>query len=307
MAAFDLKTAVSLLPMMDDNEETTTQLIDAIELYEDMLAEATKPLLVKFVLKSRLSTSAKLRLATTYDDVKSLISDMQKFLLTKKSDTALQMMLNNARQGDKSISEFGKELERLFVDLTISQADGKAESYKILKPLNEKIAVKRFADGLRNAKLSTIISARNYTELKDAVRAAIDEDSTRTINNTSNGQMFMVRSNSRPYRGNFNTRGSRSFGRPFAPRSNNYFRNSQSATYGNSNNRNYNHNNTSRRGQFHNNNNRRGQGRGRSVYRGRNNYNNNNIHFAETAEGSNLNQADESFEDSELKQFFRED
>lgn len=39
------------------------------------------------------------------------------------------------------------------------------------------LAVKKFADGLRNRRLSTIISARDYSDFKDAVRAAEDEES----------------------------------------------------------------------------------------------------------------------------------
>lgn len=44
-----------------------------------------------------------------------------------------------------------------------------------MRPINEKNAISRFANGLRSQKLSTIISARNFTTLKDAIRAAEDE------------------------------------------------------------------------------------------------------------------------------------
>ncbi|KAH9641638.1 hypothetical protein HF086_009984 [Spodoptera exigua] len=84
-----------------------------------------------------------------------------------------------------SISKFGDNLTDLFVGLTIAQSDENPKTSKILRPINEKLAIytskpsanlKRFADGLRNRRLSTIISARDYSQLKDAVRAAEDEE-----------------------------------------------------------------------------------------------------------------------------------
>lgn len=104
-----------------------------------------------------------------------LINDIKKYLVTKKSASSLQTQLNNIQQRDLSISEYGSQLENLFSDLTIAQADGNTEAYNILQPINEKLALKRFSDGLRNRRIGTIISARNYEHLKDAVRAAEDE------------------------------------------------------------------------------------------------------------------------------------
>lgn len=75
-----------------------------------------------------------------------------------------------------SIKEFGDEISEMMTDLTISQADNDSNCFKVLKPLNEKLAIKRFSDGLRNRRLSTIIAARNFEYLKDAVQAAIDEE-----------------------------------------------------------------------------------------------------------------------------------
>lgn len=66
----------------------------------------------------------------------------------------------------------------MFVELTISQADGDSSKFEVLKPINEQIAIKRFADGLRNDRISTIIAARNYSHLKDAISAAKDEEAT---------------------------------------------------------------------------------------------------------------------------------
>ncbi|KAF9797300.1 hypothetical protein SFRURICE_006282 [Spodoptera frugiperda] len=44
--------------------------------------------------------------------------------------------------------------------------------------VNEKQAIKQFSDGLRNRRIRRIISARNYSSLKDAIQAAQDEETS---------------------------------------------------------------------------------------------------------------------------------
>ena len=129
-------------------------------------------MLIKFILKTRLSNNAKLRLKSNYESMQSLLNDIKTHLLTKKSDIALQAKLFSIKQNEKSIAEFGKELEELFVDLTISQANGDNNAFDTFRPINEKLTIKRFASGLRNQKLSTIISCRDFVYLKDAIRSA---------------------------------------------------------------------------------------------------------------------------------------
>lgn len=108
---FDIKTAISLLPVLDGTEQVINQLIDGILLYSSLITESTKNHLIDFVLKTRLSASAKLRLKTVYPDVNSLVEDIQKYLLPKKSAVSLQIQLIRATQGRRSIEKFGNELE----------------------------------------------------------------------------------------------------------------------------------------------------------------------------------------------------
>lgn len=178
MEKFDLKTALSLLPAMNDQDSCTKQLIDGISYYDSILETDSKSKLISFVLLSRLSQSAKLRLAASYDTVSELLTDMRNNLLPKKSATALQRQMLLLRQNEATINDFGKQLSEMFVDLTIAQSEGKSETFKVLQPLNEKQAIKQFADGLRNRRLSTIITAQNFTSLKDAIQAALDAEVT---------------------------------------------------------------------------------------------------------------------------------
>lgn len=172
---FDLKTACSLIPVLDDKENTTKRLIDAVEMYSDMLNSAGQSLLIKFVLKGRLSENAKLRVNTDYTTVKDMLQDFRRKLLTTKSFTAIQEKIQSLNQGFRSVDEYGSQLEKLLTELNIAQAEGDVSKMEVLKPINEKMVIKKFADGLKNEKVSTIITARSYSSLKDAIQAAKDE------------------------------------------------------------------------------------------------------------------------------------
>ncbi|KAJ8715844.1 hypothetical protein PYW08_013129 [Mythimna loreyi] len=106
MEKFELKTAIALLPIMTGDENITKQLISNIEMYESMIDDTSKKQLIQFVLKSRLSESAKLRMRNTYSSVADLILDMRSTLLPKKSDTAIHSKLQHMKQNDKSIENY---------------------------------------------------------------------------------------------------------------------------------------------------------------------------------------------------------
>jgi hypothetical protein len=185
---FDLKTACGLIPLMDDAESTTKRLIDTVDMYSSMLSEAGKIQLITFILKGRLSENAKLRMSRQYSDIESLLSDLRNTLLPKKSFTAIQSRLQTITQGWRTVDQYGTEIEKLLSELTITQAGNDSTNFDVLKPLNEKTAVKRFSDGLRDKRLSTIIAARNYDSLADAIQAAKDEECTAS---TSAGEGVM--------------------------------------------------------------------------------------------------------------------
>ncbi|KAL4718602.1 hypothetical protein ACJJTC_000143, partial [Scirpophaga incertulas] len=214
MSVFDFKTAVALIPVMTGDENVTKNLIDSIELYSSTLNKEGKNMLIQFILKTRVNENAKLRLSTSYDSCELLIHDMRDHLLTKKSSTSIHNELVMMRQNGNCLENYGRKVEELFVNLTISQADGNPDAYKILRPLNEKLAIKSFTNGLRNRQLSTILSARNYSSLKDTIRAAKDEEASYSRSNQEPTVYFGYRGRSSlgryfrgSNRGNFLRRG----------------------------------------------------------------------------------------------------
>ncbi|KAK4887442.1 hypothetical protein RN001_003713 [Aquatica leii] len=78
-------------------------------------------------------------------------------------------------QGNRSVEEYGQTIEKLLVDLIISQAEGNMKTVKILRGINEKMAINAFAAGLQSGELRTIIKALNYSKLSDVIREAKGE------------------------------------------------------------------------------------------------------------------------------------
>lgn len=113
---FNLKTALSLLTQMTDDELNTKQLIDNIEYYASVLEkDECKRKLIQFVLRSRLSQGAKLKLKCSYSNATDLINDMRKELLPQKSAPAIQDKLQKCRQNNLNIQDYGKEITEMFV------------------------------------------------------------------------------------------------------------------------------------------------------------------------------------------------
>lgn len=188
---FDLKTACNLIPVMDNTENSIKRIIDSVDMYSDMLSVAGNKLLVKFVLKSRLTENAKLRLSSDYATASDLVNDIRNKLLTKKSFTAIQSRLQSITQGWRTIDQYGTELEKLFTDLTISQANGNPNDFNVLKRLNEQTAIQRFSDGLRDSRLSVIIAAKTFQHLNEAIQAAKDHELSSASSSTSRGENVM--------------------------------------------------------------------------------------------------------------------
>lgn len=262
---FDLKTAAAMLPQMDNTENVTKQLIDCIELYNDLLDADGKVSLTKYVLKVRLSQSAKMRLNNTYASNEALVEDMRRHLLTQRSASALAVKLNTARQNGRSIEIFGKYVEDLCLQLTISQAKGDPAVEGVLRQVNEPLAINAFSSGLQSNDLRTIIKARNYASLAQAITAAKDEDVKRepqpVFHMRNRGRNF-----SRGFRANrFQRTGYNSY------TGNNSYNTAQNNQSNNSYGQNQNRQNTYRNnasGTYRNNNNHRGRGSHRGNYRG---------------------------------------
>lgn len=169
---FDIKTASSLIPVMDGSESKTKRIIQAIEFYSELLDDAGKKLLIKYVLKTCISEFAIIRLEDDYATVAELIKDLKCNCLTPKQASVLFGQLYTSNQGNKSIDDYGRDLEALMVELTLSQSKGDVNTQKILRPINESIVTQIFIEGLQSQELKTILKAQNCEILSKAIEVA---------------------------------------------------------------------------------------------------------------------------------------
>ncbi|KAI4465210.1 n-acetyltransferase-related [Holotrichia oblita] len=176
MEKFDLKVAATLLPIMDGTESKTRQLIEGIELYDTLLDKDGKNSLTNYILKTRLNSIAKIKLKSTYSSNTELVKDLKTYCIIKQSACALSAKLHTIKQGSQSISDYGKTIEDLMINLTLSQANEDDNKTKTLNEVNERIAINSFANGLSSGELRTIIKARNYINLSAAIQGALDEE-----------------------------------------------------------------------------------------------------------------------------------
>ncbi|KAK9884229.1 hypothetical protein WA026_005178 [Henosepilachna vigintioctopunctata] len=161
---------------MTGDEERTKSIIDGIELYDSVLDESGRKFLTNFVLKSRLTEDEKIRLRQTYDSNELLIADLRKNFIQKQSIATISSLLHNATQSGTSIESFGKKIEDLMINLTISEADGNMEVAKTLRHVNERIAIHTFASGSENIDLRTIVKARKNQSSSEAIQGAKDKE-----------------------------------------------------------------------------------------------------------------------------------
>lgn len=174
---FDIKGATSVIPILTKPVQNEVEnLINCIELYFECIDKTLEKNLISFILKTRLNKTTRVTLNDKYDTIGELIDDIKKYLLPKKNSNTIQVKINSLKQDNYSITQYGNKLEELFAELTISQANNDSQTINVLKPINDKMAISTFANGLKDRHLSTIISARNPSHLREAIQIAQDHE-----------------------------------------------------------------------------------------------------------------------------------
>lgn len=187
--AFDFRTAASLLPKLNGTDEMIYQLIKGIKLYKPVLKAEAEQLLINYVLNACIPFKDEGRLKTTYASSDDLIKDIKIHFLPKRSAPAIIAELQNTKQGNKSIEEYGRSIETLMSILTITQTDDHPNSGDIFRNENEKMAIDVFAKGLRDKEIRTIIKSKEFDSLTNAIATAKEQSSTEENEHT----LFSIR------------------------------------------------------------------------------------------------------------------
>lgn len=264
MANFDIKIALNLITKFDGKNETLEELINNVEYYDSILSNTEKPKLIDFVLKQRLTRQQRLKLNSSYESSSSLIADIRSYLLPSPTPQILNRRISTAKQGNRSILDYGRYLERLLEQMTIAQSEGTEQNQRILRAANEPNTVISFVEGLNDQDVRNAVRARNITGIRDAIQVAIEQDMIQA-GHRENEKIFTFKRNSRGHYKGQNNRGNNNNNRGKG----NYGNRGNSNSYSNRGS----YNNNRGRGNYNNrgngNNGRRGQGNSQGHSNGR--------------------------------------
>ncbi|XP_045541923.1 uncharacterized protein LOC106707614 [Papilio machaon] len=131
---FDLKTACGFIPILDGKEDTVKQLIDAVEMYSEMLSEGGQQLLIKFVLKDglrseKLSTIIAARNYSSLQDAIQAAKDE-----SVPSSSAEVFMMTSTHRGRNNFSKYHRRGQSFQNFPENSYYNGRYSSHSTSKP-----------------------------------------------------------------------------------------------------------------------------------------------------------------------------
>lgn len=121
--------------------------------------------------------------------------------------------MNALKQSQKSISDFGSEMEKLSAKLAAAHVSmgtfaNEAAAVNIVEP----IAVQSFIDGLKDPSTKFFLKARNPPTLNKAISDALECQATPNTDTNDNMMALWCSSSGSGRHGNFRARGGRGYG-----------------------------------------------------------------------------------------------
>ncbi|KAF5299345.1 hypothetical protein FQA39_LY02518 [Lamprigera yunnana] len=86
-----------------------------------------------------------------------------------------EVRLQQTKQRNLNIDEYGRPIESVMADLAIAQAGDDGEAIVTFREANKKIAIDVFTRGIRNREVWTVTRARNFKSLSEAINAEKEE------------------------------------------------------------------------------------------------------------------------------------
>lgn len=182
----DLSLALKLVKPFDGSVTELTRYIESVELLKDYADDVPEATILKF-LKTTLIGSAH----GTIDGVNTINQAMtelkQKFAI-RVTPKAVESEMHCLRQNQKSISDFGCEIEKLTAKLAAAHVStGTFASEAAASNIVQPIAVEAFIDGLKDPSTKFFLRARNPTTLNKAISDALEctPSTSRSTNETA--------------------------------------------------------------------------------------------------------------------------
>lgn len=261
----DLSLALKLVKPLDGSVIELTRYIESVVLLRDYAEDVPEAAILKF-LKTTLVGSAHGTIDGQNTIQQAITTLKQKFSI-KVTPRAVESEMHSMKQNQKTISDFGSEIEKLTAKLAAAHvSSGTFVSEVAAANIVQPIAVEAFIDGLRDPSSKFFLRARNPMTLNKAISDALEctPSTSKSTNETALwcGFQYQGHHNGGRNRGYYRGRGS------YGNRSRGNFQNSRGRG---GNYQNYQNSYGTRGRGFHQQN---PQGPGRGSNRGGNQYNN---------------------------------
>lgn len=207
----DLSLALKVVQPFDGTVTKLTSYIEAVELLQDYCEGVPEDKLIKF-LKTTLEGAAHGAIDNSATVADALQKLRQKFAI-KVTPRAVQNEMNALRQSQKSISDFGSEIEKLSAKLAAAHVSmgtfpNEAAAVNIVEP----IAVQSFITGLKDPSTKFFLKARNPSTLNKAISDALECQTTNADTTNDNMMALWCTSNGMSRNNSFHARGRRGYG-----------------------------------------------------------------------------------------------
>lgn len=175
------KDIISAIPIFAGDMKQFDGFINTCSVYYDIVPENEKAFVLR-IIKAKITGDA-LSKAGSFDDsinTWELLKDKLKTKLRKpvSIEYAQEDLNNSFQKRDESIEEFGTKMKGKLKKLneacrSLAKSD---EELKILRKMNEKQAISKFEQNLRNQTIKVLVSAAGKTSLDECITFAMQKD-----------------------------------------------------------------------------------------------------------------------------------
>lgn len=193
----DLSLALKLVRPFDGSVTELTRYIESVELLKDYADDVPEAAILKF-LKTTLVGAAHGAIDNAATIALALQVLRQKFAI-RVTPRAMENEINTQKQGNKSISDYGAEIEKLTAKLAAAHVStGTFASEAAAANIVEPIAVQAFTNGLKDPATKFFIKARNPATLNKAISDALECQVTPGTSGSQDNMMALWCTSGRP-------------------------------------------------------------------------------------------------------------
>lgn len=180
------KDIKDLIPKYNGERKGLDEFIQTIDALASQLTEDRDKKLFNLSVKTHLKDKAFNTIRHLQNPTWEVIKQALKDKLNPLDATSCYNALTHAKQtNNESITDFAMKVETLLTNLNRSSTIEASEATrKYVQDSNEQLAKRAFENGILNFQLKTLIIAKNKKTLEEAIREALDMDSSGEYRNT---------------------------------------------------------------------------------------------------------------------------